>query len=260
MNELVTQSPLKESKSRKRKGAEEVIGPYPNNIKLYREKIGMLRRELALKYGCSQVEIGRIERGGRRLTLDMVDKFSRILCVEPRTLTSAMPAEGDAWALGALMGTAKAERLDPQDWTLVPGFNAKFIQNAKNVTFAADGREVSAKPEYFAVYARDFLENYTKSTKGKLLSLSHLGSDMSPTFGQNDRVLLDTAVSTVGSNGVYGLLMPWSDEIIFRRVQRSLRDGSLTVSADGDPSLTQEGVTAEELVVVGKVVLVEGAP
>lgn len=80
------------------------------------------------------------------------------------------------------------------------------------------------------------------------------GDAMEPTIRGGDMMLVDRSVRRIDREGIYIIRAGNGDELLVRRCVRSLKGGSLSVSADNPSYMTESEVSDADLDVLGRAV------
>jgi len=68
---------------------------FGNSVKFWREQLGLTQTELAARTGLQRTYISDVERGGRNLSLESIERFAAALQVTiPALFKAVEPADG----------------------------------------------------------------------------------------------------------------------------------------------------------------------
>lgn len=140
------------------------------------------------------------------------------------------------------------DRLD--DFVLIPAYDTAL--SAGHGAINAAQRE----PIHHLAFRLDWLRSRTSAATDRLAVLTVAGTSMEPELRHGDMVLVDLTVTRFTRDGMYAISRRSEDEVMVKHVERSMRDGTLTVISANPTYGRQEGVRDDDLVFWGRVIWV----
>ena len=208
-----------------------------NNIAQIRKAAGLSQTELAEAIGTTLNNLGKLERGDRRLNQDWIDKIAAVLGVEPSRLIAS---SSQAVVVSDHAPTVKAEEgsipLRHLDMSLSMGDGSNIDDYFEEGVFEFDA---------------NLLRTITRSPPHRLIVGHGIGDSMSPTLHDRDMVIFDTtqtmlnatdkiwAISLFGAGGI-------------KRLRPIAKDRVLVIS--DNPTLENQEVSTEDLRIMGRVI------
>ncbi|MEO0955649.1 MAG: helix-turn-helix transcriptional regulator [Pseudomonadota bacterium] len=118
---------------------------------------------------------------------------------------------------------------------------------------AGDGALVEdGSPIGFQPYREQELTRLTRANMEDLAVIRVAGDSMWETLHDGDKVLVDRTVKRIVRDGIY--IIAYEDELLVKRCQRDLEDGSVMVSSDNKAYASFKVTDADRLQVLGRVV------
>jgi transcriptional regulator with XRE-family HTH domain len=150
-----------------------------NRILELRKERGLTLTNLAEKIGVTSQQIGRLEKGERRLTTDWMEKIAHALEVLPEDLMSS----------------------DHGERVVIPEIDVSTPSNKKGTTKT---QNVSDNKNILSEWAlpKQLVENQVGSN-GTMRIIQVLGDSMQPEFNPGDRVMVNTADRIPSPPGVF---------------------------------------------------------
>lgn len=188
-----------------------------NGIKLFREKLGITKADLSRRLGTTRQQLGRLEDGQRKLTLEWAEKIAPILGCTPQDLMFPELARID---------TAR--------------FNSVFeIANGKGTAPEAPGLALETE------FLSRMLPNASRHHL-RFMMVEAYQANASVTKG--DALVIDTDDNKPSLPGLYALEIAG---VIQWRHLTPTTTGAIQVHSD-NPNIAAEIVKADELTVIGR--------
>jgi phage repressor protein C with HTH and peptisase S24 domain len=118
---------------------------------------------------------------------------------------------------------------------------------------AGQGIQIQEGPEErdCLLFQRDWLEGIASNGIDKLFALTIEGNSMAPTLLDGDTILVDRAQTKPRGDGIY--LLNVDGELLVKRLQRSMADGTWTIISDNQLYPSEHGITPDLLDIEGRV-------
>jgi hypothetical protein len=133
-----------------------------------------------------------------------------------------------------------------QDYALLPVYDLRLSAGAG----AYAGEE--SEPLYFEPYRFQWLRSITAAAPEMLVVARVEGDSMEPTLHNGDQVLLDRTRTRATRDGIYGLRR--EEDIQVKRVAVDPRSGLLTIISDNPQYPRWDGVSPEQIEIIGRVI------
>jgi len=209
-----------------------------NNIAEIRKAAGLSQTDLAEAIGTTLNNLGKLERGDRRLNQDWINKIATALDVEPSMLIgpsrNAAPIKSDhVPTLPSEDGSIPLRHLD---MSLSMGDGSNIDDYFEEGVFEFDA---------------NLLRTISRAPSHRLIVGHGIGDSMNPTLHDRDMVIFDTtqtmlnttdkiwAISLFGAGGI-------------KRLRPIARDRVLIIS--DNPTLENQEVSTEDLRILGRVI------
>lgn len=209
------------------------------HIAAIRKSQGISQSDLAEKIGTTLSNIGKLERGDRRLNLDWLERISAALNVPASALISN-ELELSPQSAGENSYAEDDNDAEIQQWDVSYGMGG-----GSYVDLPVTGETHK--------FGRSWLRQFTHAPPSKIFLATGTGDSMSPTIHDADIVLIDTSQREVRmADRIYAAA--YGQTGIIKRL-RPMPDGSVKILSD-NPSVTPETAYDGELHVVGRVVAI----
>jgi phage repressor protein C with HTH and peptisase S24 domain len=212
-----------------------------NNIPYYRKRAGLSQSDLAGRIGTTLNMLGKLERGGRKLDTNWLEKIGKALDVEPHLLIDAtvpmhmapdqMPvqnaSEGETTPIVAL----------DLSLSMGPGTPIEDF--------------VESEPVEFDI---GLLRNITRSPYHRLRIVRGIGNSMEPKFYTGDRILVDTTDRSLSRiDGYYWITLYGAHGL--KRL-RPAPDGKVEVISENKEDFDPMLVDLQDLTIEGRAIWV----
>ncbi|WP_163000318.1 XRE family transcriptional regulator [Sphingobium yanoikuyae] len=220
---------------------------FTNNISQIRKAKGLSQTDLAEAIGTTLNNMGKLERGDRRLHQDWIEKIANALSVEPHVLIT--PHHGSANNVGAIKqdraelehgSRDDPEELEIQQWDIAYGMGAGGYV------------DIPVTGETYR-FSESWIRQFTRAPASKLFFATGTGDSMSPTILDSDIVLIDTSEHEVRmADRIWAAA--YGQAGIIKRL-RPMPNGSVKILSDNQ-NVAPETAYDGELHVVGRVVAI----
>lgn len=208
-----------------------------NQVRYWREKRGLSRRELASKISTGESQIVKLERGERKLTVDWLKRLAKGLNVTEAQLleeehvgnTPEVPEE-----------IADRATVDIPEYDVRASMGDGFIVDSETV-------------KDLWTFSRRYLVEELRLGTRDLVVIELVGDSMAPTLLSGDRALVDMTDKRVGTPGIFAL---WDgDGTVAKRIERVPNTSPQKIRLISDNSLHGSyEVLAEQTNIIGRIV------
>ena len=207
-------------------------------ISAVRKAQGLSQSELAERIGTTLSNVGKLERGDRRLNLDWLEKIGEALGVPP----SALIAE----AVPSISPQVNVSDADDEEDVGIQQWDISYGMGAGSYLDLPVTGDIHK-------FSRSWLRQFTHAPPHMVFLATGTGDSMSPTIHDSDIVLVDTSQREVRmADRIYAAA--YGQIGIIKRL-RPMPDGSVKILSD-NPSVVPETAYDGELHVVGRVVAI----
>lgn len=213
-----------------------------NNIAQIRKAAGMSQTDLADAIGTTLNNLGKLERGDRRLNQDWIVKISGALGVSPEAIIAANydGSEGGSRQDRAAAIRDETDDLEIQQWDIAYGMGAGGYL------------DIPVTGETYR-FSQSWIRQFTRAPASKLFFATGTGDSMSPTILDSDIVLIDTSEHEVRmADRIWAAA--YGQTGIIKRL-RPMPNGSVKILSDNQ-NVAPETAYDGELHVVGRVVAI----
>jgi len=216
-----------------------------NQIRHWREKRGLSRRELAEKANSSEPQIVKLERGERRLSQEWMVRLANALECSPADLIAQ---RGEAAITKKPKERPAAfEMIEHQgdEYLLLPKFDVRVSAGPG----AINGEH--EEPLGYQPFEHQWLRSITQAPPNSLAIVRVDGDSMWETLHNGDHVLIDRGKSSVGRDGIY--VLSNGEDLLVKRLQVNLQTHQIAVISD-NPRYPAYEVAPDSVHVVGRVI------
>ena len=211
-----------------------------NNIAQIRKAAGMSQTDLADAIGTTLNNLGKLERGDRRLNQDWIVKISGALGVSPEAIIAASYDSGEVRQDRAIANGEETDDLEIQQWDITYGMGAGGYL------------DIPVTGETYR-FSQSWIRQFTRAPASKLFFATGTGDSMSPTILDSDIVLIDTSEHEVRmADRIWAAA--YGQTGIIKRL-RPMPNGSVKILSDNQ-NVAPETAYDGELHVVGRVVAI----
>lgn len=211
-----------------------------NNIAQIRKAAGMSQTDLADAIGTTLNNLGKLERGDRRLNQDWIVKISGALGVSPEAIIAASYDRGEVRQDRAIANRDETDDLEIQQWDIAYGMGAGGYL------------DIPVTGETYR-FSESWIRQFTRAPASKLFFATGTGDSMSPTILDSDIVLIDTSEHEVRmADRIWAAA--YGQAGIIKRL-RPMPNGSVKILSDNQ-NVAPETAYDGELHVVGRVVAI----
>ena len=138
-----------------------------------------------------------------------------------------------------------APTAEDDEITAVPIFDIRASAGAG--ALVEDGEPTAWQP-----YRTQELSRLTRARTNDLAVIQVAGDSMWETLHDGDKVLVDRSINRIVKDGIY--VIAFEEELLVKRCQRNLEDGSVLVSSDNKAYQAFAVTKADRLNVIGRVI------
>ena len=218
-----------------------------NRVAEMRKEKGWSQERLAAEISppTNKQQIGRLEKGTRKLTQDWMERIAKALGCSPAELIAAkgavrMSGGGRPKARGA----ANVLEVAGEEFTVLPVYDVRAAAGAG----AINEQETVI---YHQIFRTQWLRSVTTSGMRNLAVIQVAGDSMENTFHHGDQVLVDRSVRKPGRDGIY--ILRSGDELQVKRVQLQ-PNKLLTIASDNQNYRTFSDQNPDDIEILGRVV------
>lgn len=210
-----------------------------NNIAELRKAAGLSQTQLAEAIGTTLNNLGKLERGDRRLNQDWINKIAGTLRVPAHKIIEDAPL--DEVPDAPIASSASAGEVVPiikLDLKASMGPGTLLEEWAEQEIVQFDGST---------------LRDLTRTPAHRIRLISGVGDSMRPTIQEGDQIMVDTTQRGLArQDGIYWISLFGAANI--KRLRAVARDRILVIS--DNPDIENQEVEAEDLQIEGRVIWV----
>lgn len=235
--------------------------PHPEEVGSFirreRERRGLSLEDVAAELGKGKNWLSRLERGLSRMPVDAFVNICRVLGINAHDYVAFYDKNDGSRFISENIETIQRDEnsvsaTNDSGLEIISYCGVEYTRVPEYRLDDFDGAEFYRPPRAWHMWQMDSLKEIVADNRN-VVSIYIDGDDMSPTLRRGDCALIDRGVQAIGRESIYAISPTHGQELLIKRCRRDLKTGSLSVSSDNPTYPAQDGLTDENIRVIGRV-------